>query len=361
MLFNFFSQKFCFVCLLTLLYTLCGWVTGLQLTRLRLHTIQLRLRTYLLHKNWFRKQQNVSLVPNDAVIEPTFAWLIKERRRIWVLKNLLCAIRWQSLDCVLVGGFISISIPIPGGNKSSDATVAGGTVVAPKYRTVRYFTCRVSKRGSSGRSVLVRVSGARDRAVLSDGIYVMHMGSETAREATCTGRHVRTKCYIVTNPVTGRPDVRAMLMTAASTAHSAVHSLFPSLSFLVRILDATSSQFSGDFFEFARWGQGNMLNVPFVGITSAGFITGPCHKNWLLWKVALSDAARGIIVSPYRNSQQAIYGTVVRSNLPVVRGRPFHSAFRRAFEHSHCNLSRRQLYHSFLKHIHQFSLYSVYL
>ena len=63
--------------------------------------------------------------------------------------------------------------------------------------------------------------------------------------------------------------------------------------------------------------QENMLNVPFVEITSIGFITYSCPKNRLLWIVALSvsarpfydDAATGILVSPYRNSQRAICGT----------------------------------------------------
>ena len=58
------------------------------------------------------------------------------------------------------------------------------------------------------------------------------------------------------------------------------------------------------------FGQENMLHVPFVGITSIGFITHPCPKNRLLRIVALSmstrpvsgDAIRGIIVSPYGNS-----------------------------------------------------------
>ena len=51
-------------------------------------------------------------------------------------------------------------------------------------------------------------------------------------------------------------------------------------------------------------GQENMLNVPFVEITSTGFITDPCPRNRLLWKLALSvsttrissDANRGIIL-----------------------------------------------------------------
>ena len=32
-------------------------------------------------------------------------------------------------------------------------------------------------------------------------------------------------------------------------------------------------------------GQGNRLHMPFVGITSTGFITDPCPKNRLLWIV----------------------------------------------------------------------------
>ena len=62
-------------------------------------------------------------------------------------------------------------------------------------------------------------------------------------------------------------------------------------------------------FKLQLFGQENMLNVPFLGITSTGFISDVPRISYFEYsrycfsaRPFTGDATRGIIVSPYRNS-----------------------------------------------------------